>query len=64
MAEGIQFQEDTEREESVLVIQKYFRGFKSREIVWAMRDAEMEFLGIIKKPQDINDKNSELYKMT
>lgn len=31
MAEGVDFQEDTEREESVLVIQKYFRGYKGRE---------------------------------
>jgi hypothetical protein len=29
--------------------------------VWGMREEEMEFLGIIKKPQDINDKASDLY---
>jgi len=28
-----------------------------------MREAEMEFLGIIKKSQDINDKTSDLHVM-
>lgn len=40
---------DEEREESAKAIQTYFRGYKAREQVWKLREAEYEFLGMSKK---------------
>lgn len=35
----------------------------ARRLVEKLREQELMFLGIIKKPQDPNDPNSALYKM-
>ena len=35
----------------------------ARRVVEKMRDEELEFLGIVKKPQNPNDPNSDIYKM-
>lgn len=61
-AEGNDVNDDTEREDAILKIQKYFLGYLAREEVFKLRQKEMEFLGITKKKMDPNDKDSELYK--
>jgi hypothetical protein len=45
------------------MIQKTMKGFMARKQVDRMREEELLFLGILKKPQDPNDPNSALYKM-
>lgn len=45
LQEGTEIAEETEREDAILVIQKYYRGFKGREEIWMRRKSEREFLG-------------------
>jgi len=44
-------------------VQKVIKGFLARRVVEKMRDEELEFLGIVKKPQNPNDPKSDLYRM-
>lgn len=44
--------EDNTREEAIQVVQKYYRGYKSREFVDKLRQAEFEFLGMKKTADD------------
>lgn len=37
--------EETERDDAIQVIQKYYRGFKGREETFQQRKQEMRFLG-------------------
>lgn len=46
LAYGQEISEDTERDEAIVTVQKYFRGFKAREIIFGMRKEEGEFLGM------------------
>ena len=46
LAQGQEISEDTERDEAIITVQKYFRGFKAREIIFGMRKQEAEFLGM------------------
>jgi len=55
IAQGVEFDEKTERENAVLVIQKYYRGYKGREKVDQLRQEEFEFLGM-KKVETEKDK--------
>jgi hypothetical protein len=45
------------------MIQKTIKGFLSRKVVDKMREEELLFLGILKKPQNPNDPSTSLYKM-
>ena len=45
------------------MIQKTIKGFLTRRRVDRIREAELEFLGITKKPQNPNDPNTAKYKM-
>ena len=45
------------------MVQKTIRGFLARKEVDRVREEELMFLGILKKPQDPNDPNSAIYKM-
>lgn len=45
------------------MIQKTIKGFLARKVVDRMREEELLFLGILKKPQNPNDPNTALYKM-
>lgn len=45
LQEGIEIAEETERDDAIQVIQKYYRGFKGREEIWRERKKEMFFLG-------------------
>ena len=45
------------------MIQKTIKGFMARKEVDKLRDEELLFLGIKKKPQDAKDPNSGLHKM-
>ena len=59
------FLDDTEiqKKEQVTSIQKIIRGFMARRVVEKMRDEQLQFLGIVKKPQNPNDPNTDIYKM-
>jgi hypothetical protein len=47
----LEVHESTEREEAILTILKYYRGFKAREYVWNLRKDESLFLGFtLEKP--------------
>lgn len=46
LAQGQEISEDTERDEAIVTVQKYFRGFKAREIIFEMRKQEAQFLGM------------------
>lgn len=45
------------------MIQKTIKGFLARKQVDRMREEELVFLGMIKKPQNPNDPKTALYKM-
>jgi hypothetical protein len=45
LQEGNEIPEETERDDAILVIQKYYRGFKAREEIWRRRNQEKIFLG-------------------
>jgi hypothetical protein len=45
------------------MIQKTIKGFMARRIVDKIREEELMFLGILKKPQNPNDPTTALYKM-
>ena len=45
------------------MIQKTIKGFLARRQVDRMREQELLFLGIIKKPQNPNDPNTPIYIM-
>lgn len=54
---------ENQKREQVIMIQKTIKGFMARRLVDAMREKELEFLGIKKKPQNPNDPSTSLYKM-
>ncbi|EGR34503.1 hypothetical protein IMG5_009390 [Ichthyophthirius multifiliis] len=62
LKQGHEIEEETEREQAVLVIQKYYKGFKGREQIYFMRQDELEFLGIFKKDKDFNNIYSDEFK--
>jgi hypothetical protein len=45
------------------MIQKTIKGFLARKVVDRIREEELLFLGILKKPQNPNDPSTGLYKM-
>jgi hypothetical protein len=45
------------------MIQKTIKGFLARKVVDKLREEELMFLGILKKPQNPNDPHTSLYKM-
>lgn len=45
------------------MIQKTIKGFLARKVVDRVREAELMFLGILKKPQNPNDPSTAVYKM-
>ena len=45
------------------MIQKTIKGFLGRRVVDKLREQELLFLGILKKPQNPKDPNTALYKM-
>ena len=45
------------------MIQKTIRGFMARKVADRIREEELIFLGMLKKPQDPNDPKTALYKM-
>ncbi|CAK65698.1 unnamed protein product (macronuclear) [Paramecium tetraurelia] len=51
LQEGLEVHDSTEREEAITTIQKYYRGFKAREIVWDLREQESLFLGFTLEKQ-------------
>jgi IQ and AAA domain-containing protein len=53
--------DDTEREDAVLKIQKYYRGYKGREEVFFERQKEMLFLGM--KKSDYNEEVEQQKKL-
>jgi len=54
--------DDNKRVDAVVVIQKYFRGFTSREKVEKIREDELIFLGMKKVKENPKDPNSQVYK--
>jgi len=50
-----------ETDEALVIIQKYYRGYKAREIVERIREDEMQFLGMKKERQDETDPESDAY---
>jgi len=56
--------EDNTREEAILVVQKYYRGYKSREIVDKLRQEEFEFLGMKKTDNDLHKEEIKKYLKT
>ena len=40
LLEGTEIPEETERDDAILVIQKYYRGFRARSEVWDLRKEE------------------------
>lgn len=57
--------EDNTREEAIQVVQKYYRGYKSREFVDKLRQAEFEFLGMKKTADDpVQKEEMKLYLKT
>jgi len=54
--------EENKRSDAVIVIQKYFRGFTSREQVEKIREDELVFLGMKKVSEDPKDPNSQTFK--
>ena len=57
--------DDTEnlKNEQVIMIQKTIRGFMARKVCDRLREEELIFLGILKKPQNPTDPNTAVYKM-
>lgn len=57
--------DDTEnlKNEQVIMIQKTIRGFMARKIADRIREEELIFLGMLKKPQNPNDSKTPVYKM-
>lgn len=53
--------EDNKRGDAVIVIQKHFRGFTSREKVEKLREEEFIVLGMKKIPEDPKDPKSQIY---
>lgn len=51
------------KREQVITIQKTIKGFMARRHVDRIREEELTFLGILKKPQDPKDPSTALYKM-
>jgi hypothetical protein len=45
------------------MIQKTIKGFMARRVVDKIREEELMFLGILKKPQNPNDPSTSLFKM-
>ena len=45
------------------MIQKTIKGFLARKVVDRMREEELIFLGILKKPQNPNDPKTAVYQM-
>lgn len=45
------------------MVQKTIKGFMARRQVDRIREEELMFLGILKKPQNPNDPTTSLYKM-
>lgn len=45
------------------MIQKTIKGYLARKLVDRMREEELKFLGIIKKPQNPNDPTTAVYQM-
>ena len=54
---------ENQKREQVIMIQKTIKGFMARKIVDKIREEELTFLGIIKKPQNPTDPKTALYKM-
>ena len=52
LQQNSEISEDNTREEAILVVQKYYRGYKSREFVDRLRQDEFEFLGMKKLDDD------------
>ena len=44
------------------MIQKTIRGFLARKVADRLREEELLFLGMLKKPQDPNDPKTSLFK--
>jgi hypothetical protein len=63
IAEGIDIDESNETDEAMVVIQKYYRGYKARAIVELIREDEMIFLGMKKERQDETDPESDAYQV-
>jgi hypothetical protein len=57
--------DDTEnlKKEQVIMIQKTIKGFLARKVVDRIREEELLFLGILKKPQNPNDPKTAVYQM-
>ncbi|CAD8093406.1 unnamed protein product [Paramecium sonneborni] len=62
LAEGEEITDEQENEKAVLIIQKYFKGYKGREQVYYMREEEMKFLGIQRDAEDPKQPNSQSMK--
>ena len=45
------------------MIQKTIRGFMARKVCDRLREEELMFLGILKKPQDPKDPQTAVHKM-
>jgi|694.fasta_scaffold101749_2 hypothetical protein len=54
---------ENQKREQVIMIQKTIKGFMARRHVDRIREEELTFLGILKKPQDPKDPNTALYRM-
>lgn len=52
LQQNSEISEDNTREEAIMVVQKYYRGYKSREYVDKLRQEEFEFLGMKKVEND------------
>lgn len=57
--------DDTEnlKKEQVIMIQKTIKGFLARKVVDRIREEELLFLGILKKPQNPKDPKTAVYQM-
>ena len=61
-ADNFDFDDEAQKNEQVTLIQKTIKGFLARKVADRMREEELVFLGIIKKPQDPNDPKTAVFK--
>ena len=61
-ADNFDFDDEAQKNEQVTLIQKTIKGFLARKVADRMREEELIFLGIIKKPQDPNDPKTAVFK--